>query len=146
MKDRRKHHIEALAKQILEKGFLFPLFVWRQPGTTQHIILDGHARMQALLCIQKKKYHIPDIPVVLVDADSEIQAKQKILEVNAMHGIIDPSVFRGFAEGLPLDLSVLKVPFVEFEPPVQDPGFFPDTHSVPTCTCPYCKKETPITR
>jgi len=53
---------------------------------------------------------LPEFPVVYVEAESEAEAKQKMLRLNSQYGAIDPEGFRAFIEGLEIDWGELALP------------------------------------
>ena len=146
LKDRKRENIERLADLIIKHGFLFPLFVWRPPYTNENVIIDGRGRYSALKLLEKKGYTIPDIPVVVIHAKTEEEAKKKLLEVGNMNGMIDFDQFEAFTKGLELDLANLYVPNVsDVLNSLEEVGFFPGAVPPGMCICPKCNKTTPIT-
>ena len=146
LKDRKRKQVEKLAKLIIEHGFLFPIFVWPHSGDSSLCtILDGHGRYNALKLLEKQGYAIPDIPVVLVHAENERQAKKKLLEVGNLNGQFNFEEFEKFTADLKLDLTDLFVPNItdQIQSVLDEAGFFADA-APGMCRCPKCNKMTPI--
>ena len=78
--------------------------MWQPPQTDGYVIIDGHGRYNALKFLEKKGYTIPDVPIVIVHAENEQEAKKKLLEVGNMNGLIDFDQFEEFTKDLELDL------------------------------------------
>ena len=148
LKDRKRKQVEKLAKLIVEHGFLFPLFVWRQSyvGEAAYTILDGHGRYNALKLLEKQGYTIPAIPIVVIHAENAIQAKKKLLEVGNLNGQINVDEFEKYTKDMTLDLTDLYVPNVteQLQAQLSAAGFFPDAVPPGMCRCPKCGRETPI--
>ena len=143
LKDRKREHVEKLANLIIKHGFLFPFFVWQPPQTDGYVILDGHGRYNALKFLEKKGYTIPDVPIVVVQAKNEQEAKKKLLEVGNMNGLIDFDQFETFTKDLELDLSNLYVPNVsDVLNTLEEVGFYPGAVPPGMCVCPKCNKHT----
>jgi len=73
-----------LRASILEFGITFPFFVWHNGG--KFYCLDGHQRDLVLKQLQDEGYKIPMLPVDLIDAKDEKEAKLKLLLVSSNYG------------------------------------------------------------
>ena len=152
LKDRKRKQVEKLTKLIIDNGFMFPIFVWEHPQVAvtsepvHYTIIDGHGRYNALRLLEKRGYTIPDIPVVLIQADNEQHAKKKLLEAGNLNGLFNFDEFTKYTKDLQLDLSDLFVPNISdsIVAAVQDMGFFLDVEVPGQCRCPKCGKMTPI--
>jgi hypothetical protein len=67
----------ALRKSIIENGFMAPIFIWNSDNGKY--ILDGHQRLTVISELADDGYDIPLLPVVYIDAETEDDAKRKIL-------------------------------------------------------------------
>ena len=76
-KVRAEKDIEVLAGYILDQGFSCPFFVWNKGGN--YLILDGHGRFLALDYLRNRGYKIPKLPVVIIEAKDEADARLKVL-------------------------------------------------------------------
>jgi hypothetical protein len=79
-----KRNLEKLKASILQNGFSAPIFVWRKGEA--NCILDGHQRLTALRSLEADGRSIPKLPVAYIDADSEQQAKAKLLAITSQYG------------------------------------------------------------
>lgn len=79
-----------LKNQIIRHGFSFPVFIWKSDTDGSKYILDGHQRYRTLTKLQSEGYHVPDIPVAVIEAESYGEAKQKLLAAASQYGDIEP--------------------------------------------------------
>ena len=79
-----KKNREKLMASILEKGFIAPMFVWDDAG--EYRLLDGHQRLKTLLWMREKGWDIPMLPVDIIEADDEQDAKKKLLAITSQYG------------------------------------------------------------
>ena len=75
---------EKLIASILEKGFIAPIFVWDEAG--EYRLLDGHQRLKTLLWMRQQGWDIPMLPVDIIEADDEQDAKKKLLAITSQYG------------------------------------------------------------
>ena len=75
---------EKLMASILEKGFIAPIFVWDDAG--EYRLLDGHQRLKTLLWMRQQGWDIPMLPVDIIEADDEQDAKKKLLAITSQYG------------------------------------------------------------
>jgi hypothetical protein len=79
-----KKNREKLMTSILEKGFIAPIFVWDDAG--EYRLLDGHQRLKTLLWMRERGWDIPMLPVDIIEADDEQDAKKKLLAISSQYG------------------------------------------------------------
>jgi DNA modification methylase len=136
-KKRTKKEIDQIITSILKFGFSFPFFVWQNEG--HNWCLDGHGRILSLREMKKAYYaldekgkliiktepvpHVPDLPIVYIEAENEEEAKQKMLRLNSQYGIIDLEGLREFIEGLQMEWGDLALPSGEM---FEFPDIFPE--------------------
>ena len=77
---------EKLRKAILRQGFSAPFHIWRKDGESTNKILDGHQRLKVLYRLRDDGYKIPPLPVDYVDAETEKEAKEKLLTITSQYG------------------------------------------------------------
>ncbi len=95
LKTLSKEQYEKLRKSIIDFGFSFPIFIWK--NGKKNYILDGHQRRLVLLQMAKNEgYKVPKLPVVVVAASSYSQAKKKLLAVASQYGIFSEEGFHSF--------------------------------------------------
>ena len=106
---------EKLMASILEKGFIAPIFVWDDAG--EYRLLDGHQRLKTLLWMREKGWDIPMLPVDIIEADTEKDAKEKLLLIASQYGDFTTDGYKEFAEGLDLDTESVRLSDGTFELP-----------------------------
>ncbi len=105
--------IEALANRISRKGFSAPFFVWKG----HDLLLDGHQRLEALKLLQSRGFELPQLPVVLIEATDEQDAKEKLLEYNTQYSVIDQDIFTEWSTDLDLeDLNLIGMESLDVPP------------------------------
>jgi hypothetical protein len=95
LKNRKQSHVDRIAESLLEYGLLQPIMLW--PHDEKCFILDGHGRYEAL----KQMGWAEPVPSVLVMAESEDEARSKLLEMNVKYGAITPKSLAKFLKGAP---------------------------------------------
>jgi len=107
LKKRSKADIERLKKYILEVGFSFPFYIWKNGDI--NYCLDGHGRIFILQLLAEEGYILPAVfPVVYIAAKDEIEAMEKLLQVNSTYGIITQGGLAEFTEGMDVDLTEMS--------------------------------------
>lgn len=101
---------QRLQKEIIETGFAFPIYVWRSPDG-KNCIIGGHQRVRVLTELRAQGFEIPELPVVYVDADSEPEAKRRILQDVSQYGRVEAEGLKEFITHLNLDASDLALSF-----------------------------------
>jgi hypothetical protein len=108
--------IEEMIKSLIQHGFSFPMFVYKQKDANYAI--DGHGRLLALSMMEKngywldkgelkydgKPWTIPSVPCVYIEAKDLAEAKIKLLKLNSEYGTITQIGFEDFTK----DLAVSK--------------------------------------
>jgi hypothetical protein len=135
LKIREKTDIDKIIKSIIEDGFSFPFFIWKEGS--KNYALDGHGRIKALTEMSKRAYvldeknnlividgsppwEIPPLPTTYIEAADINAAKKKLLKLNSRYGTITEASFNLFTEGLKgLDLRGIAINFekIEINPP-----------------------------
>lgn len=124
LKKTDKSWIQALANRIQKYGFNAPFFVWKDHDK----LLDGHQRLEALKLLNWKD----DVPVVLIEAKDEREAKERLLEYNTTYSKIDQDVFEDWSDDLDLDdLNLIGMESLDVSPTVLPEGI-DDAPPVPT--------------
>lgn len=98
LKKLSKENENKLRNSILKHGFIAPFFVWDDHGEWK--LLDGHQRLKTLLKMRKEGYDIPMLPVDYIEADSEEDAKRKLLHITSQYGEFTVDGFENFTFGL----------------------------------------------
>lgn len=79
-----KKNLDRLKKRIISDGIAAPLFIWERES--ESVILDGHQRLKALKSLEQEGYEIPDVPVALIHASDESEARQRVLAISSQFG------------------------------------------------------------
>jgi ParB-like chromosome segregation protein Spo0J len=87
LKKLSKENLEKLKKNILLNGFIAPMFVWDDHG--DYKLLDGHQRTAALISLRQDGYDIPLLPVDIIDAQDEAEARRMLLSITSQYGEFD---------------------------------------------------------
>lgn len=98
LKELSKENEKKLRNSILKFGFIAPFFVWDDQGEWR--LLDGHQRLKTLLKMREEGYDIPMLPVDYIEADSEEDAKRKLLHITSQYGEFTVDGFENFTFGL----------------------------------------------
>lgn len=107
LKDLSKENYNKLRKQILELGFSEPICVWKNEN--KYHVLNGHQRLRVLTEMKKAEgFKIPRIPVNWVEAETEHEAKKKVLALTSQFGEINNQSLFEFASLNNIDLPTLE--------------------------------------
>ena len=106
-----KANISKLKKSILKHGFTAPIFVWKE---YDNYILDGHQRLKALCELRRDGYDIPLLPVAYIEAESEEDAKRKLLHITSQYGEFSLDGLQEFTEGMEFDFDSIRLTDGEF--------------------------------
>jgi ParB-like chromosome segregation protein Spo0J len=82
LKQKENRDVSGLKRSILKLGFKVPLFIWDEGK----YIIDGAGRIMALGLLEYEGYEIPDIPCLIIQADSLEDAKVTTLAVTSEYG------------------------------------------------------------
>lgn len=144
---------EKLKNSIIKYGFSFPVFVWRKN------ILDGHQRVQAVKRLMDDGWKLEGgmLPVVLIAADNETEAAEKLLLINSRYAQIEQDGFDAFIADFSIDLDdiagLIEIPDIDFdlEPDELDqsdktkeidPDEFELEHTCPRCGFEFNEKSS----
>lgn len=107
LKELSKANHDKLRKQIIELGFSEPICVWKNEN--KYYILNGHQRLRVLTEMKKAEgFKIPRLPVVEVEAETEHEAKKKVLALTSQFGNITGQGLFQFASEANIDLPTLE--------------------------------------
>jgi hypothetical protein len=144
LKSLSKSNHDKLRKQIIELGFSEPFCVWKNEG--KYFLINGHQRLKVLTDMKLAEgFKIPRLPWVEVEADSEYQAKKKVLALTSQFGEITSASLFDFAALANIDLPTLedfRFPEIDFSIPdgFQEPPEkkAPELKEPELKTCPSC--------
>lgn len=94
---------EKLMSSILERGFIAPIFVWDDAG--EYRLLDGHQRIKTLLWMREHGWDIPMLPVDIIEADDEQDAKRKLLAITSQYGEFTTDGYAEFVNDIDIDID-----------------------------------------
>lgn len=92
LKDLTKENFEKLEKVLVKRGFDIPVFMWNG------FILDGHQRVRVAQEINLKPY---EVPYIEIEAENELEAKKRVLEISSQYGTITQEGYDEFTADLP---------------------------------------------
>lgn len=98
---------EKLIASICTKGFIAPLFVWDDHGEWK--LLDGHQRLKTLLWMREHGWNVPMLPVDVIEADDEQDAKKKLLAITSQYGEFTIDGYMEFTNEIQIDMSELAL-------------------------------------
>ena len=98
---------EKLIGSICNRGFIAPLFVWDDHGEWK--LLDGHQRIKTLLWMREKGWDIPMLPVDIIEADDEQDAKKKLLAITSQYGEFTTDGYAEFTSDIEVEDCVRLV-------------------------------------
>ena len=108
LKKRTKIDIEKIIVSIKKYGFTFPFYIWKDGYKNN--CLDGHGRLQALELLKSQGMIIPALPVVYIQAKNEEEAKNKILRLNSIYGIMTNESVLDFMQDFNINFDELSLP------------------------------------
>lgn len=109
LKDLTKDNFIKLKTSLLDHGFAFPFFVWRNEG--KNYILDGHQRDHVLNELKSE----PDIklpekyPVAYIDAINKTEAAKLLLLASSQYGTITNEGLYEFLAQNELNIEDMKL-------------------------------------
>ena len=107
LKSLGKTEYAKLKQSIAEKGFIVPVFAWRN-GSDKWKLLDGHQRIRV---IRNEGWEIDGgIPIVEIAATDEKDAKEKLLAIVSRYGRVEGQGLYEFLDGTGIDLEQWAVP------------------------------------
>jgi len=113
LKTRSELDIARIQNSILEYGFAFPFFVWKK-GKVNNVI-DGHGRLESLTQLENDGYEIPPLPVIYIKATSVEKAKELLLNVNSVYGVINERMLRELIDECGANVAELSFPEINLE-------------------------------
>jgi hypothetical protein len=152
LKDRTEEEIETVAKFILDDGWSFPFFIWKD-GETKYV-LDGHGRIKALAKLESQGVVIPALPVAYIFAENEKEAKIKLLKLNSRCGSLTEAGYALFTndmshidiDGVSIYFDVPQMIAVDTTDYTENLETIDDFSEVEVgITCPSCMEESSFT-
>lgn len=94
-------------QEIVTNGFTAPIFVWENEKGVLYT-LDGHQRCKVLTELAKEGWTIPPVPVAIIQADNEQQAKRYLLGIVSQFGEISETGLLGYLKEAELKVEALR--------------------------------------
>jgi hypothetical protein len=110
LKKRTAKDINELVASINTDGLLMPFAIWHNGDS--NMILDGHGRFQAIMQIvmtQDATVLTQELPVLVIDAASEEEARKVLLQITSTYGKIKKEGVIKFASSVVSNAPVLKL-------------------------------------
>lgn len=120
LKQKENRDVSKLKASILKLGFKVPLFIWQEG----RYIMDGAGRIMALGLLEYEGYQIPDIPCLIIQADSLEDAKVTTMAISSQYGPITEDSLGAFTFKLDpitfdfVNLEGYKMDEIKWTPPV----------------------------
>jgi ParB-like chromosome segregation protein Spo0J len=116
-----------LRREILDTGFAFPIYVWKQRG--KNYVLGGHQRLRVLRDLEAEGAEVPPIPVVHVKAKNLEEAKRRVLQDVAQYGRVTEEGLHGFVKEMDMGLLELGERFTipEIDMAHLEANYFPES-------------------
>jgi len=105
LKELSTTHLEKLKNNIINNGFIAPIFVWEG----HNFILDGHQRLAAIRSLIDEGYTMSEgLPFVTIQADSKKEAAKYVLAYNSQFGLVTHDGLEEFSKEFDLDLGEMS--------------------------------------
>lgn len=101
---------KQLKIEIIQRGFSFPVAVWRSPEGMNYI-LDGHQRTRVLRQLASEGWRVPDVPVIFVHAENLMEARLKLLAAASQYGQMESEGLFAFMHDGGIDFETLEERF-----------------------------------
>ena len=106
-----------LKASILDLGFSFPVFVWKDRN--KMMIIDAHQRVECLKRMRQEGYVIPKLPIVWIEAENKKEAAKMVLAATSQYGEVQVDGLHSFMEEFKLEMPDLeetfKFPEIDFD-------------------------------
>lgn len=113
LKSAPEEELAKLRHEILETGFAFPVYVWKDPSDQKVYIVGGHQRVTVLKRLRDEGFRFPEdqVPVVEVFAASYQEAKRRVLQDVAQYGKIQREGLAEFMKESGMSIGDLESSF-----------------------------------
>lgn len=137
LKDLSKKSYEQLKKQILERGFSAPFFVWKSESGIK--LLDGHQRLRAIRQMYSEGILMPaEFPIVEVEAKDLAEARLKLLSFASQYGEVTAEGLDELAREWDIATSVIAEDYRMPEINMKDFSGLDEDKPKSLKTCPEC--------
>jgi hypothetical protein len=132
LKSLTRENFEAMAKQIKETGYAFPIHVWIDKAGKKWIVAGTQRKRTLTYMRDEMDFEIPKLPIVIVGAKDPAGARRRVLQDISQYGTLDrQGLYEFMEEGkihidelddfhLPMDNESFKFEFFK-DPVLPDP-------------------------
>lgn len=119
MKSLSEDNYRALRSAILDTGFAFPFYIWRDLGSGEARIIGGHQRAATLRRMRDEGVEIPELPYISIHAPDLKSARRRILQDASVYGRVDEDGLSKFLQESDIDIETLsssfRIPDIDFD-------------------------------
>lgn len=109
LKDFSKEAYEKLKNRILEVGFKYPFYVWKDDQENCYYYIDGHHRAKTLLKMKDEGIMIPEFyPVIEIEAKNKKDAATELLHLNSNYGKMTQNGLSDYIKGFNIEKIEIK--------------------------------------
>jgi hypothetical protein len=128
LKEMTAENFQKLRSWIIDDGFNFPFFVWRDSTNDSRYIIDGHGRQHVLSHLRDQEgFDVPKLPAVEIEAASYEEAKRKVLNASSQFNSMTNDGLYEFMIGANIPVEQLeRFSLAEIDVPEFKMEFFED--------------------
>ena len=108
LKTRDDGDLRRIKKWLIKYGITFPLYIWKSGDTCY--CHDGNGRILALRELLAEGWTLPDIPIVYIYAEDMEDAKQRMLRLNSVYGMVTRESVLQFMGDVEINYDDLAIP------------------------------------
>ena len=108
LKELSEINYNKLRNNILKNGFISPIHVWENKVKNQFEILDGTQRLRTCQKLKEEGFIIPKLPVTIITADNEKQAREILLSLVSQYGELNEQGLYEFIETSGIEIETLR--------------------------------------
>ena len=99
--------LENLITEIVETGFAFAPYVWKDTEDGLWKICDAHQRKKALVVLEGRGFAVPKLQTIEVLAKDREEAKRRVLQATSQYGRVTVQGLVNFAKGAGIKFEAL---------------------------------------
>lgn len=112
LKELLEEDYAKLRTELIEHGINFVLHIWLNPADDKYYILDGHQRKRTLTRVRDTEHMtIPDVPCVVVEAESYEKAKHMVMQAVSQYGRVTNDGLYSFMNQADIGIEELESRF-----------------------------------
>jgi hypothetical protein len=148
LKDLSTKDFVKLRQQIIDTGFSYPFFVWRDCLNQKWYLIDGHQRLRVLWKLEEEGFILPKFfKCVPIEAANYKEARVKLLQCASSYGKMSSQSLYEFSvtsdfnvEKLDSSFRFADINFHKFKVEFFDDPSINENPKSNSITCPYCKE------